>query len=478
MKHAIAVGFIILLFVVLSIGSALRESLTFDEIVHMQEGINHLILRSFAIDTNNPPFIRELAAIPLILGAERFYARLIIIVLGAILVALVYKKAPLAAFLLALEPTYLAHSHYVTLDVGFTLFFYLAYLAFANRRAIVFGALFGLAAASKVSAWPFIIGIALWFHSREKLLLSAAIALLVIWATYFFKFDVVIARRDDPSRLSAKLETDPRWQRIIFVLKNQPLPLGNYLATIKNNMLRAQQSKQTLLLPYNFLLKTPLPLLFLLALFFLQIVRHSSFRKKTRIVWIPIVSIFFITSVSGQEPWARYLLPAYPFVAIAAALEIKEIWERREIWGKFVSIGILLWFIVGTLVQYPHFISYANELAGPRERRFEKLMDSNLDWGQALPDFARFAKEKNPTHISFSYFGRDNGNDYGLISTTEWGSYKFEEICAFHEIPHGGTDGRIVAISATNWYQCGYKMQPQFQKEKIKEVVADSILIF
>lgn len=479
-------------FFALSLGSALRESLTFDEIVHLEEGANHLKSHSFAIDTNNPPFIRELTAIPKMLGlGEPIYARLVTILLGEVLLISVFfivrtyfgtTPAILSVFLLAFDPTFFAHSHYVTLDVGFALFFLLAWWALYARRYLLFGMLFGLAAASRVTAWVFLIGSGLWFVQRihlKKLLLVGLLSSAVIWATYFFRSDVIIAKRTDPSRLSSRLASNPVLSPLVFFMKTQPVPLGNYLAVIKNNALRAGQSRRNwAALGANFFLKTPIPMLLLLLVFFFRLFTQTELREKTRMVYIPLLTIFAVTSISGQQPWVRYLLPMYPFMAIAEAMGIWGIWDKKDIRGKFLCIVLFLWYVGGTLIQFPHFISYANELAGPKDKRFEKLVDSNLDWGQALPDLARYVRQKNPIQISFSYFGRDNGNDYGLVSATPWGSYKSEEICAFHEIPLVGTGDRIVAISATNWYQCGYMKQPQFQKEKIKDVVADSILIF
>lgn len=472
------------MFFVLSLGSALNESLTFDEIVHLQEGVNHLTQHSFVIDTNNPPFVRELSAIPELVGLrEPIYARLVTIILGELLLLSVFfftrryfgtNPALLSVFILSLEPTFLAHSHYVTLDTGFAVFFFLAWWAFISRRFILFGVLFGLAGASRVTSWVFMMGSGLWFlqyMNLRKLFVAGFLSLLMIWATYFFRSDVIIAERADPTRISSKLEMHENLRNLIFFLKTQPVPLGNYLAMIKNNIVRAGQSPPTFLLPINFFLKTPVPMLLFFALFFIIVVSDGKFRKKTKLIWIPLLVIFGVSSVSGQQPWVRYLLPMYPFFIIGAALAIHR-------FPKLLIILLFIWLSIGTFVQYPYFISYANEFAGPRENRFEKLTDSNLDWGQALPDVVKYIQENNPVHVSFSYFGRDNGDHYGLISNMAWGGYKFEEICAFHEIPRAGTGPRIVAISATNWHQCGYSKLPEFTKERLKSVIAESILIF
>ena len=132
---------VVALFVVLSAGSALRESLVYDEIFYLQEGVANLTARVFS-DPYNPPLVRELTAIPLIItpsilpqsdiAAIRYLpARLVPVALGILLLCSVYLFAKrrtgsmtafIAVLILALEPTVLAHSHYVTNDIGVTFF--------------------------------------------------------------------------------------------------------------------------------------------------------------------------------------------------------------------------------------------------------------------------------------------------------------------------------------------------------------------
>ena len=175
-------------------------------------------------------------------------------------------------------------------------------------------------------------------------------------------------------------------------------------------------------------------------------------------------------------PWVRYALPAYPFLAIVAGSSLKEF---KGIYGNLIVVILLLWFVVGTLKSFPHFISYANELAGARSTRYQQFADSNIDWGQSLPDLQGYVDKKKPKHFTFSYFGRDNGNDYGLVSNRPYGSYKFEEICAFHEIDFPQNAGeRLVAISASNWHACGFSNSEHYRNDKVIDVVGDSVLIF
>ncbi|MBI4066258.1 hypothetical protein HY411_00935, partial [Candidatus Gottesmanbacteria bacterium] len=151
----------------------------------------------------------------------------------------------------------------------------------------------------------------------------------------------------------------------------------------------------------------------------------------------------------------------------------------RGVKGKIVVAILLLWYIGGTVAQYPHFISYANEFTGPRERRYELLADSNLDWGQALPDLVPYIRAQKLGKVKFSYFGRDDAAVYGLPSATPYGGWRFEEICAFHDVVlDGNAKEEKTVISVSNWYYCGYNKEEAYRKEHIWDVVADTFLVF
>jgi hypothetical protein len=179
---------------------------------------------------------------------------------------------------------------------------------------------------------------------------------------------------------------------------------------------------------------------------------------------------------SHVHPYIRYILPIYPFLIITAAWGITRTRNLRA----YVVIGLFgIWLIAQTLFQYPHFLSYANEFLGPAKNRYSYLTDANIDWGQSLEDVAAYARRRQSALLSFSYFGRDNGDAYGLVSNFPWGSYKFDDICAFHEIPFASQNGpHIVAISISNWYGCGFWKDPKFEKKHITGVVGGSVLIF
>lgn len=530
--HSVIVGLVILIFIIIQIASAQMESLTYDEPVHALEGIHHLVDHTFAIDTNNPPLVREILAIPLALSSPHiseyqlsretlFPSRFINIFLGVILllstyfVALKYFgriHALMTVFLLAFEPTMLAHSHYVTLDIGTSLFIFLSLISFLYLRSSptinrwsAFAVFTGFAFASRITAIPIILAtvIVIFFYNvrsrwlavvgrnLRSMLLTFILLCLTVWSTYFFKTDVIVASRADDSRVSSRLLVYAKDTRstllydTLWLSQHVSVPLGNYLATIKNTVIRGMmpahyffagklyQQHQWYFMPVNLFMKTPL------ALWIFLVVGLFTWRykkDKTFIYFlIPFGVMLLVFSLDRSMPLVRYALPLYPFLVIIAARGAISI----ALHSTILFTLLMIWFLGGTIINFPHFISYANELAGRREDRYRMFTDSNIDWGQSLSDLATYSVKTKSRHVSFSYFGRDNGNDYGLASNRAYGSYIFEDICAFHEIELPANNGEsIVAISVSNWYGCGFYQKPKYQKEKIVEIVGESILIF
>lgn len=533
--HWVALFIIISGFIFLSIGSALNESLTFDEIVHLQEGRNHWINHTFAVDPFNPPLVRELVTIPVILGADRLLAgdrtadhylpgRMVSVVFGVVLLILVFVTAkkysgPSAAIFstlfLAVQPTLLAYDHYLGLDMGTALFVFVAYLALVRfvfsdnlLNLVYFGVAAGAAAASRVNTLLFIfltIPAVSFFRYRKKTpgkfwqfryrwILAGIIAAFTIWAAYFFRFGVIIAARDDSNRISTKLLAEARkdnrrlLENLIILAEYRKIPLGDYLAVIKNNIIRNGQAttffflgknypaNRWYFLPANIFLKTPLPFWLLLFLAIRNLYRGKGQRKQFFIFAVPAAVILGVMCLSSATAWVRYALPVIPFLAIIAGNGVSKV---KDAGGKLIILLLCFWSLAEVFSAYPHFITYANQLAGPGNTLYLSFNDSNLDWGQSLPDLARYLDRVNPKVVSFSYFGRDNGDDYGLVSNFPYGSHRFGDICRFHEIVRpNGSDKRVVAISVTNWYNCKFKETGEFSRNKIKDIVARSILIF
>jgi hypothetical protein len=101
-----------------------------------------------------------------------------------------------------------------------------------------------------------------------------------------------------------------------------------------------------------------------------------------------MVTAFYSLLVAPQLG-IRYLLPGLPLLVIYAARS-----SLVEGSGRRRAVGALaLWAIVSALSYHPHYMSYFNELIGPRVNAYHFLADSNLDWEDRSYDIRRFRAE-------------------------------------------------------------------------------------
>src|SRR6266571_3812455 len=199
---AVCAVLLLALFAGLSIWEMSGDSLTPDERAHLPAGYAYWVEGEFRLNPEHPPFVKLLCAAPLLFmdlkvppteppagatfhnyiakfgtaflsqGLDRilFWGRLPVVGLGLLLGSLVFSWSRrihgqagaglVSIFLLALEPTLLAHSHFITTDVALACFTIMAFSFLwrfceaggDGRHLILAVAGMGLALASKFSA--------------------------------------------------------------------------------------------------------------------------------------------------------------------------------------------------------------------------------------------------------------------------------------------------------------------------------------
>lgn len=136
-------------------------------------------------------------------------------------------------------------------------------------------------------------------------------------------------------------------------------------------------------------------------------------------LWLPALAVLAAaSSQTGFSHHFRYVLPMAPFVFVATGK--LAFYVRWETWKRgLLVIGLLAWSVASSLSVYPHSLSYFNELAGGPERGHEHLVDSNIDWGQDLFFFQKWAhRHPEAKPLGLAYF---NYIDYRIILKEEYG---------------------------------------------------------
>ena len=163
---------------------------------------------------------------------------------------------------------------------------------------------------------------------------------------------------------------------------------------------------------YALALKTPLGtlVLFALAMFLTAFATgySANWRDEIAVLLPPTVILALVSSQTAFSIHSRYVLPALPFIFIwvsktARAFELKH----RAV--AVIAGTALGWSVVSSLAQYPHSLSYFNELAGGPRGGPEHLIGSNVDWGQDLlylKEWIERHSEAEPLRLAF-YGGYD-----------------------------------------------------------------------
>ncbi|MCJ7631082.1 glycosyltransferase family 39 protein [Candidatus Bathyarchaeota archaeon] len=152
--------------------------------------------------------------------------------------------------------------------------------------------------------------------------------------------------------------------------------------------------------------------------------------------------LFTIFSAANLQLGIRYILPIYPFIYMLTAGQVAG---ARAPALKATTVLLIVWLVASSLLIFPSYLSYYNELVGGPRNGYLYFVDSNTDWGQDLKRLATYVRDNSINRIKVDYFG---GGDPG---------YYLGDRYVYWDYGHRPTDGWL-AISATHyqWYRNEY----------------------
>ena len=424
----------------------------FDEGIHLAAGIRAVKCGNFAINPEQPPLVKAIAAWPAqnqsfdafrsecrtsslnkvqafaagykVLDSpagdqflHRARLQLLVFYLGLIVVIFLAARhwfslatAIVAVFLVIFEPLITAHAILVGTDMAETLAMFSAIAAalyWLERPTAVRGSMialaFSLAVAVKHSG-PFILPMTLVvmllghrFQRRATItrsfitwLCSVGVAWVFLWATYGFRF-FAMPGSSRPAYGFHALGLTGFFYRHHLLPEAYLVGLADVLNDSNPLYFFGQYHSQGVwyYFPALMLIKDTLPFLVLLCAAILA--GRELWRQQRFLVvslLLPAVMYLAIAMHRNVNIGLRHILPIYPFLIILMAAGAISIVRHRRS-TLFVLTALLGWQAASWFANSPYQLSYANELIGGRDHLNKYI---NIDGGEASYLVARWSE--------------------------------------------------------------------------------------
>jgi 4-amino-4-deoxy-L-arabinose transferase-like glycosyltransferase len=536
-----------------------RESLTFDEDNHMFAGYMMWKAGDYGLNPEHPPLVKLLAAVP-ILGEKlwippmqhryfkseayidgrdwlarndgasqrlvfrmRLAAGLLAIGLSLLVFAAAREWFGTGAGLIALtlavfDPNIVAHSGFVTTDVGVSLFFLTGIYSFYRyvkkptlARLLAAGLATALLLATKHSGillGPMLLLLIGWEvmaapkGGRRRVawrLLPAfagmvAIGVIGLWAFYGFRysarpaglpFSVTVAQYVQPlGHFSAA---------VVMSVAHMHLLPESYLIGLVDVKRMAQfyptfvfgtvyAHGQWWYFPVVILIKTTLGLLGLMALSTFAIVT-GRLRKGRELAYLllPWALYLAVAMASGMNIGARHILPLYALAAILAGGGVVAMASLGRGWA--VTGAVLIAAHVGSaLTVFPNGMAYANEAWGGPRNVHNLLSDANVDWAQQLYQVKEWQDRHPGEECWFAYFANPEVDPavYGI------GCHLMPTIDTFWlggsdivpPVVHGNVLISAGDLSGCEWPSSRMNPYREFQARKPDEMIDYGVMVY
>lgn len=131
----------------------------------------------------------------------------------------------------------------------------------------------------------------------------------------------------------------------------------------------------------------------------------KKFRLREGAALIPAVTLMSVLcSQVGLNRPVRYSLSALPLLAVFSGLFVSRLLVTPR-W-RWLVVGCIAVNLLECLSAFPHFIAYANPIAGGPAAARTIFHGSNYDWGQDLYRFrAWYESHSDLRPLAFSYYG-------------------------------------------------------------------------
>jgi hypothetical protein len=383
------------------------------------------------------------------IGRVVFWPRVLLIVFPVLSALVLWKwardlfgaGAALCALVLwVCSPTVLGHGGLFKNDHAsactYLLFWYCAWCLWRRpspRLVLVFAGATAAVVLSKMSML-FLLGVApallalrflgrrKWLHGAAALLVHAILCYVLILAAY--QFETIRVTSNDLNALSADRAIPSIVLSFMRPFEWLSIPGAMWKGVL--NLFRSNDASAAYFMgylcpggdPLYFLvalgLKTPLLALAAVLAGIGYVIGRGLGRHwcGTDLFWIVPGALYLVLASSAAlQLGVRLVLPAWPFLILFASSALGFL-LRRQRNGVWIVMALLAAVAVESAIWYPNGIAYYNQIAGGPRGSLRYLADSNIDWGQGLPELARWLKSNNVPSVRLAHFGFDKPERY------------------------------------------------------------------
>jgi hypothetical protein len=113
----------------------------------------------------------------------------------------------------------------------------------------------------------------------------------------------------------------------------------------------------------------------------------------------------------------RHMLSIYPVFFVLAGANVFWLLVKKSFF-RIALIALLIGTMTESLLAWPNYLAFFNQLVGGSGNGYRYLVDSSLDWGQDLPGLHQWLVKNVPaassTPVYLSYFGTGDPQFYGI----------------------------------------------------------------
>jgi hypothetical protein len=350
----------------------------------------------------------------------------------------------IALTLLTFDPNLLAHGALITTDVGLACFMFLSVYMFyrfvkspSAFRLIMTGVAVGLVLAVKHTGLlilPILFLLSLCeivlnsFGENRRQLARHALKLIgsfalitligwvILWSFYRFRYDARpngLQMNPPLAEYVKGLEPHEAWP--ISTMAHWRILPESYLYGLADVRLTANYYTSYLLgkvyahgvwfyFPVAFLIKSTIGVLalLLLSLGVIAVRRLNQWREILFLI-VPVIFYLIVALTVGMNIGVRHILVVYVFLYVLIGGSVWALIRKSRKWAYAVGL-LLLVHAVSSVLAFPNYIAYANELWGGPSQTHKYLTDSNSDWGQQLKSVKQYLDRRGVKECWFVYF--------------------------------------------------------------------------